>query len=145
LVPTLILHPPRKAITKGRGREEKIVGIQMNTVQEVGLNYGFASNDINPRIMTSWRNGEDVMAKCYRQALHFIEGEGGVAQKHTRAHHPFTRLAAQPPFRPRAVRVWHEVTLPSCPTFPLTCAEYGALELWLPAAFREARAGRRHS
>jgi hypothetical protein len=64
----------RKTATKGKGNDKKVVGIDMTSTMEVGINYGFAANSINPRIVTSWRNGEDSLSKCYRQALHFIEG-----------------------------------------------------------------------
>ncbi|GBF96443.1 hypothetical protein Rsub_09242 [Raphidocelis subcapitata] len=69
----------------------QVPGLLLTTTFEVGLSMGLATAEINPRIVNNWRNGEDEMSKCWRQALHFVE-------------------------------------------------EMGALELWLPGAYKAAQA-----
>jgi hypothetical protein len=61
----------RAPIKKG---STQVPALLVTTTLEVGLNMGLATKEINPRIVNGWRNGEEEMSKCWRQALHFVEG-----------------------------------------------------------------------
>ena len=60
LQPLKTLHPcipSRKPSKTGEG-------LEITTVNQVGLNLGLARDSINPRVMTGWRNGEEELSKC---------------------------------------------------------------------------------
>lgn len=68
-------HSWRPAEVKG---DAKLVGLEVATRTQVGLNMGLAQGSINPRVLKNWMNGEDAIKKCWRTALHVVEEYGAL-------------------------------------------------------------------